>query len=324
MKKDYTYAVARIRGREMSLLGGAAMEQLLATKSYDEALHFLADKGWGNSDERLTAENMLTAETEKTWETIGELVDDMSVFDVFRIADDYHNLKAAIKLAYTGASVDADRLFVTGGNLEPEQIRKAIREKDYSLLPEAMAEKADEAYDTLLHTGDGQLCDVILDRASLEATYEAGKKADNEVLREYATLTVVASDIKIAVRCGQVGKPLDFILRALADCRELDTDALAHAALGGMESVVEYLSGTDYAQAAEALKVSPAAFERWCDNLIIQHMKPQKFNPFTIGPLAAYILARRNEIKCVRMVLSGKLNGLPDEIIRERLREMYV
>jgi V/A-type H+-transporting ATPase subunit C len=53
-------------------------------------------------------------------------------------------------------------------------------------------------------------------------------------------------------------------------------------------------------------------------------MKPQKTNPFTIGPLAAYILARQNEIKCVRMVLSAKLNGLPDDMIRERLREMYV
>ena len=136
-----------------------------------------------------------------------------------------------------------------------------------------MAEKAAEAYDTLLHTGDGQLCDVILDRASLEATYAAGQKADNEVLRLYATLTVVAADIKIAVRCGQIGKSLEFIRRALADCQELNSEALALAALGGMDSVVEYLSGTDYADAAEALKESPAAFERWCDNLIIRHMK---------------------------------------------------
>ncbi|MCI8402749.1 MAG: V-type ATPase subunit [Lachnospiraceae bacterium] len=324
MNKDYTYAVARIRGRENYLLSGPAMEQLAASKTYDEALHFLADRGWGDPDERLTAENLLAAEEKKTWELIGELEEDLSAFDVFHIADDYHNLKAAIKLAYTGASVESSRLFVNSGTIDPQVISRAIQEKDYSLLPEAMAQKAAEAYDTLLHTGDGQLCDVILDRASLEATYEAGKRAGNEVLKEYAVLTVVAADIKIAVRCGQVGKSLDFITRALAPCEELNIEALAHAALGGVENVAEYLTGTDYAPAAEALKESPAAFERWCDNLIIRHMKPQKSNPFTIGPLAAYILARENEIKCARMVLSGKLNGLPDETIRERLREMYV
>ncbi|MCI8744511.1 MAG: V-type ATP synthase subunit C, partial [Lachnospiraceae bacterium] len=35
-------------------------------------------------------------------------------------------------------------------------------------------------------------------------------------------------------------------------------------------------------------------------------------------------LARENEIKTVRIILSGKLNGLSDDSIRERVREMYV
>ena len=42
------------------------------------------------------------------------------------------------------------------------------------------------------------------------------------------------------------------------------------------------------------------------------------------GLTTAYLLARENEIKCVRMVLTGKLNGMPEGTIRERLREMYV
>ena len=100
--------------------------------------------------------------------------------------------------------------------------------------------------------------------------------------------------------------------------------ALRMAALSGVPAICEYLGETSYRDGAEALKESASAFERWCDNLIIEHIKPQKVNPFTVGPLAAYILARKNEIKCVRMVLSGKQSGLPDEIIRERLREMYV
>ena len=42
------------------------------------------------------------------------------------------------------------------------------------------------------------------------------------------------------------------------------------------------------------------------------------------GPLVAYVLGRLNEITTVRIILSGKLNGLPDSAIRERVREMYV
>ena len=72
------------------------------------------------------------------------------------------------------------------------------------------------------------------------------------------------------------------------------------------------------------MKESLSAFERWCDNLMIRRIRPQLHNAFGLGPLAAYILARENEIKSVRIVLSGKKNELPEESIRERVRETYV
>ena len=74
----------------------------------------------------------------------------------------------------------------------------------------------------------------------------------------------------------------------------------------------------------ERIRLRILAFERWCDNRIIEAIRPQKYNSFTIGPLVAYVLARQNEIKTVRIILTGKLNHLPDDAIRERVREMYV
>ena len=56
----------------------------------------------------------------------------------------------------------------------------------------------------------------------------------------------------------------------------------------------------------------------------MEMIRPEKYHPFTLGPLAAYILAREAEIKSVRILLSGKLNHLSENAIRERLREMYV
>ena len=112
--------------------------------------------------------------------------------------------------------------------------------------------------------------------------------------------------------------------RAMAECGSINVDRLAKAALGGMDTIREYLSVTVYAEGADALAVSPSAFERWCDNRIIQPISPQKYEAFTIGPVVAYVLARQNEIKTVRIILSGKLNNLPDDSIRERVREMYV
>ena len=176
----------------------------------------------------------------------------------------------------------------------------------------------------LLHTQDGQLCDIIVDRAALEAIYAEGEKAADPVIRAYAESTVAVADIKIAVRSQKTAKSLEFIKRAMAPCASLSVERLSSAALSGMDAICEYLEGTAYAGGAEALRESPSAFERWCDNQLMEAIKPQKYNPFSAGPLVAYVLARENEIKTVRIILTARLNELPEEQIRERIREMYV
>ncbi len=74
----------------------------------------------------------------------------------------------------------------------------------------------------------------------------------------------------------------------------------------------------------DALRESPSAFERYCDNKLMELIRPQKSNYFGIEPIAAYLLARENEIKTVRIILCGKRSGIDDGVIRERLRDMYV
>ena len=320
-ENQYTYAVARIRSKELGLLNNSFLEQLISSKSYEECLKLLADKGWGG-DEHLTAEEILMKEREKTWSLMGELVDDLSVFDVFLYANDYHNLKAAIKLVCS--EQEYENIFLSQATVDPKAILEAVKAHEFGDLPEHMRAVAKEAFETLLHTKDGQLCDLIVDRGALDAIYQAGQQAENELLRLYGEITVAAADIKIAVRAQKTGKSLDLIKRALAPCETLNVDLLAHAAVSGMDAICNYLEGTSYADAVPELKTSPSAFERWCDNLLIRKIKPQQYNAFTIGPLAAYILARENEIKTVRIILSGKLNHLSEESIRERLREMYV
>lgn len=317
----YTYAVARIRSKELSLLDSQFMEQLMATKSYEECLHLLTDKGWGE-DGHMDMEQLLTAERDKAWSLIAEMVEDMSVFDVFLYANDYHNLKTAIKLVYM--ETEDETLFIEQGTIDHALIMKAIKTREYSILPEPMRAPAQEAQEVLVHTHDGQLCDRIVDKAALEAVYRAGKEQKNELLHQYSELTVAAANIKIAVRAQKTGKSMEWTQLALAQCDSLNVKQLAQVASDSFEAICDYLRDTDYAGAIEKLEISLSAFERWYDNRVIQLIQPHKYNPFTIAPLAAYLLARENEIKTVRIILLGKLNQLPEDSIRERIRDMYV
>ena len=51
---------------------------------------------------------------------------------------------------------------------------KFLKDKEYDRFPEDMREAAREAYETFLHTRDGQLADIIVDRAALDAIRAAG------------------------------------------------------------------------------------------------------------------------------------------------------
>ncbi|MEG0107458.1 MAG: V-type ATPase subunit [Lachnospiraceae bacterium] len=319
---QYTYAVARIRSMEVSLFSQAAIEQLLACKTEKQCLQFLVEKGWGGTEMDLNAETILNKERGKIWELMRELVSDMSVFDVLSYSDLFHNLKAAIKevaIQEHNANIFYDDCAING-----EEMVEIVKTKEFTKLPECMRTVAQEAFDTFLHTNDGQLCDIMVDKAALEAIYQAAKESKAEIIKLYAESSVAVADIKIAVRSQKTAKSIEFMKKAMAECDSLNIGRLAQAALNSEESIREYMMETSYAKGAEALAESPSAFERWCDNQIIETIRPQLYNPFTIGPLVAYILARENEIKTVRIILSGKQNGLPDGSIRERVREMYV
>ncbi len=319
--KQYTYAVARIRAKELLLLSKSDVDQLMNCRSEKECIRLLADKGWGKSGEE-EAGQLLATEQEKTWELIRELVEDISDFNTFLLKNDFHNLKAAIKQIYTNS--DRNDIYLYNGTIKPELIYNAVKVHDFSELPDYLKECAEEAYQVQLHTGNSQLCDIIIDKAALEATYKTGKKSGNDLLADYVELLVAAANINIAIRSCRTQKDKAFLEQALAKCDSLDNQSLITAALISEEAIYDYLQVTEYSDAIPAIKESQSAFESWCDNLIMKHIRPQKYNSFTLSPLAAYILARENEIKTVRIILSGKRNDISDEIIRERLREMYV
>lgn len=319
---EYTYAVARIRALESSLFSGTEIERLLACSDEEQCLQLLSEKGWGDATGSMDASAMLKREEEKTWEVIRDVAPDLSVFDVLSYSKLYHNLKAAIKEVCT--EVENKNIFYDDCSIPGPEMLQLVRNKEFHRLPGNMGETAAEAYDTLLHTRDGQLCDIIVDRAALDAIYKAGQTAEDEIIKNYAESTVAIADIKIAVRSQKTGKSLEFMKRAMAPCNSVNVDQLSKAAVSGLDAVRDYLLGTSYAEGAAALEESPSAFERWCDNRMMETIRPQKYNSFSAGPLVAYVLARENEIKTVRIILTGKQNEFPDEAIRERIREMYV
>ena len=321
VSQDFTYAVSRIRMKETKLLTRKDIDRLIAQQDYPSVITALAEFGY-NCEKTKDSSDILAEELEKLWSLMAELVEDMSVFDVFRIQNDYHNLKASVKAVYSDKTVSS--MLISGGTIEGEIIYQCVKNRDYKVLPEILAQTAQKALNIILKTGDGQLCDTVIDKASLDALADIRGNSLYEVLKDYAELYIASANIKIAVRGSKLNKNLEFFRQALAECLTLNKELLAKSAAKGFDEVCAYLSKTKYKDAVDYMKTSMSSFEKWCDDLLIKDMKKQKSAPFTIGPLVAYIIAKQNEIKAIRLILIAKLNRLDDSKINERIREMYV
>lgn len=321
VSQDFTYAVSRIRMKETKLLTRKDIDRLIAQQDYPSVITALAEFGY-NCEKTKDSSDILTDELEKLWSLMAELVEDMSVFDVFRIQNDYHNLKVSVKAVYSDKTVSS--MLISGGTIEGEIIYQCVKNRDYKVLPEILAQTAQKALNIILKTGDGQLCDTVIDKASLDALADIRGNSLYEVLKDYAELYIASANIKIAVRGSKLNKDLEFFRQALAECLTLNKELLAKSSAKGFDEVCAYLSKTKYKDAVDYMKKSMASFEKWCDDLLIKDMKKQKSDPFTIGPLVAYIIAKQNEIKAIRLILIAKLNRLDDSKINERIREMYV
>lgn len=319
--KDYVYAIARVRSSENTLLSQGDFSRLLKASDCSEAIRLLKGRGWGKESSS-GSEELLKDEREKLWNFIDEIVPDSSVFDIFKLPNDYNNLKAAIK--ETSEEETALDIYISEFTVDPRIIKKAIAERNFADLPPIMADAAERALTEFLKIHDGQLCDAICDRACLESISQAAALSKDDFLISYAKTYVSSINIKIAVRGAIAGKTRDFFELAIAPCDALNREALINAASGGMEQITAFLSESTFSGAVNELKSSVAAFERWCDDFITENSKKEHLEFFGIGPIAAYILAKENEIKSVRILLSGKLNGFMEGTIAERMRECYV
>ncbi len=319
---EYIYGVARIRALESFLFTDDDINHLLETDDYDSALQFLRDKGWGTGQLEETLEDIIKIEQDKTKKIIEEIVEDKKDLAILVVEDRFHNLKAAIKKVCTDAKVTDDSIYVSGG-IDPRELEDIIRKSEYDRLPSDMVETARTATETLLTSGDGQLCDVIVDKALLKRIKEIGQNSDNSLIKDYADIKVGMANIKIALRTAASQKDASFARNAMEPCTYVNVGELIDATSRGEDAVIEYLATVGLDDIADACKKSKSYFECVLDNKVIDKIKTQKYESFSIGPILAYSIARDNEIKTVKIILSGKLNGFDKDFIKERARIMY-
>lgn len=325
---DYLFISTYLHSRERDLLTQARMERMIEAPTASDAAKVLTEIGYSEFDPASQRElgSVLAQEQEKLFADLYRFVPDKAVVDVFKVKYDYHNLKALIKARATGTDAP-DRLLLDAGRVSAEDMRRAVWEGDYSILPPALRQAAGEAVEVLSATGDPQLADFLLDRAYYAEMLSAAEATGSGFLVRYVRSAIDAANLRSAVRTLRMKKGADMLRRVLVDGGTVRVDSILSAAMSG--NLEELYRSTNLRQAAELGTAavnggSLTPFEKACDDAVTAVAAGAKSVPFGVEAVISYLAAKEIEFTAVRIIMSGRMAGISGDTIRERLREAYV
>ena len=312
-RKEYVNAVGAIRAMENGLISKTDIDQIIAARSKAEADALLTAKK-GKTD--------LQTELSDVWDMLMSYASDSIELKILLYKNDFHNLKAVLKAIISNR--DPKPYYISPSNVELSVLTEAFNEKDYSLLPKYLRKTAEEAYELITNTLDGQLSDSLIDRNCLNEIQKSAENCGSEFMQEYAEFMAVCADIKTVYRCSLMKKSRSFLETAVCGSNAFEKESLINAALEGIDSVYSLIENSSYSEAAAMLRNSPAQFEKWCDDVIMELAETSRFTAFGADPLAAYYIAKEAEIKDLRILAVCRESGTDSSTITERMRTLYV
>lgn len=327
--KSTVYANARVRVMENTFLNQEKFNRLVYSESVDEALKVLAESNYGGGvlAENGDYEKILRAEDDSVSAFVSESMPQGSGLECFLLKQDYHNAKALTKAKYMRIS-DASFMLAPDGTLSSDALADKINSDNYSGLPEEMAQ-ALSYIDTARANGDKspRLIDVALDKACFKHILRVADKSGQKNVIKYFRACADFANVTSFIRARREKEELKSFRNMFIDGGEISFSLFESCFDANDETAAEKLRYTVYGKMIpEAFgqdKNTMVAFERAQDNYLLDVFKRDRTDIFSISPLAGFYVAKKQEIKVVRMILICIKNKVDTAQIKMRLRDYY-
>lgn len=331
-KMKFTQVIPRLRVLETRLLDKAKIDRMVDSNSADEVIKILQETEYSNVMTNVKRaedyEYMLSAELKRVYDDVYSMSPVRSLVDIMSIKYDYHNIKVILKGMFL--EKDFSDMLMGFGTVDASKMKVDIETGSLSSFKSTMRKAIEETIEDFNSKKDPQRIDIILDNYMFENMREIAKELNDDFTSKYVSALIDLTNLKSLLRVKKQNKDRDFLLTLVIEGGSIDKDVLVALLSDSVENIASKLSYTNY---EEVLKLgvedfaetgSAGTLEKLVDNYIMDLMKSAKMIPFGGEPLLAYIYAKETEIKVIRIVMVGKLNNIAGEVIRERLREIYV
>lgn len=328
----YAYAVGRIRVLETRLLDKVKLDRMVEAPSVQDSLKVLGETDYSGSVAAMASahdyETMLRDEISRVFGLIRKLSPEPELTDVLSLQFDIHNLKILFKAHYLGESNTA--YLLPAGTIPPEKLQAMVKEENFRDLPEELQKAAGSVMEDFFATRDPQIIDLYLDRAHFDIMISTARRSRSDFLEGFFVRQIDLLNVRTFFRVKRMGRGREFLKKALLPHGRITAELFLSLLDEPVYQLAERLAMTEYADIiSEGVREwqsegTLTRFEKLSDDFVSIYLRRNKYTPFGLEPLIAYLFAKETEIKNIRMVMVGKINSLPIESIRERLRDVYV
>lgn len=332
MDNRYAYAVGKIRAREVRLLDHHKLLSILEAENVEQALEGLSDTDYREGLALVKGEedfdSHLTHQMQSVYGLISELTRDPELTDLFILRNDFHNIKVAFKKKF-GALAE-EEYYLAPSIVNREQLVQAVETGNYGSVPPLLAGALQKIEGIFSTEKNIQIIDITLDEIYFSYCLQVARQAKCEFLERLFLIQIDLTNIRTFLRLKEMAKKRSYLERCLISGGVLEREHFLKSFEGSVENFVDGLRFKDYYQilnsGIEQWKKSGSFsfLEKLFDDYLLNFVKKAKYISFGIEPLIGYLVAKEMEIKNLRTVIVGKFNGLSPEIIKERLREVYI
>ncbi len=328
----YAYSIANIRFYETKLLTREKILRMVGAESVSECYRTLEEAGYAvNQGTDTDFSPILRDEQDKVLGIIKHLSMDDRLHALFAIRSDFHNLKVAAKEFYT--KDDLTKAYQAEGIFPLRMIRSAVMNEEFKELGDG-GKVLRDTFDAILNsyeeTGAPKMIDIITDQHMYADLLKRANEIGNSFLTRIFVREIDLINIRSFFRLRYLEKKrmdfteayigggdfhIDFFLKNYED----DFYTLK-SLFKGTEFLDLITDGSTYIEEHNSF----LRFERLVSEYFIKYVRSAKWISFGLEPIISYYYAKQKELKVVRMILSGKLNEISFDDIKEGVPDEYI
>lgn len=318
---------ARVKTLENNLLSEEKIMRLVQADSLEEGVKLLTESNYGGGivSDACDFEDILSAEEKRLSEFLAEAMPKNSGLEGFLIKNDYHNAKAITKAKYAKIA-DFDFMLCPQGLIDLEELKEKIFNDNYSSFSPIMQDALTKI-DNYRANGEKspRIIDCVLDIAMYKEIMKIAKASKVESIIRYWVTNIDMCNISNFVRCIDTNQSFDFFEQDFISGGSWD---LSYFQDKFGQSKIEFAENMKYSiyskVVLEALTMNNMTLlEKNIDDYCLKIFSIDKNNIFSVAPIAGYFVAKKIEIKVVRMILILLKINADKSLIKDRLRDIY-